>query len=42
MDSLFKVLREEKDIRFIFIVLIILILSGIACVVVGISQALNY
>ena len=41
MGSFLKILKQEKDIQFIFITFAVLILLGIGCVIFAMQQSLK-
>jgi hypothetical protein len=41
MGSFFKVLKQQKDIQFIFFTFAVLILMGIGCAIFAIQQSIK-
>ena len=41
MGSVFKIIKREKDMQFIFITLAVLILLGIGCVIFAMQQSIK-
>jgi len=41
MGSFFKILKQEKDMQFIFITFAVLILLGIGCIIFAVQHSIR-